>query len=158
VVRNFQETDMRFNLLSSLRRQGVRAGMIAAVGVAAWAAAGAAHAGSNVYWSVGVAAPGVQVGVANAPAVYGGSVYGAPVYGAPAYVQAAPVYVQPAPVYAAPAPVYYRPRVVAPVVYRPVVRPYGYGYRHHRHGPRPVPYYAPGAYGVGPAATVGYGP
>ena len=69
-----------------------------------------------------------------------------------------PVYVQPAPVYAAPAPVYYRPRVVAPVVYRPVVRPYGYGYRHHRHGPRPVPYYAPGAYGVGPAATVGYGP
>ena len=60
--------------------------------------------------------------------------------------------------YAAPAPVYYRPRVVAPVVYRPVVRPYGYGYRHHHHGPRPVPYYAPGAYGVGPAATVGYGP
>lgn len=144
---------MRFNLLSSLRRQGVRAGMIAAVGFAAWAAAGAAQAGSNVYWSVGVAAPGVQVGVANAPAVYGGSVYGAP-----AYVQSAPVYVQPAPVYAAPAPVYYRPRVVAPVVYRPVVRPYGYGYRHHHHGPRPVPYYAPGAYGVGPAATVGYGP
>ncbi|MBK6359540.1 MAG: hypothetical protein IPF39_06255 [Comamonadaceae bacterium] len=75
-----------------------------------------------------------------------------------AYVQSAPVYVQPAPVYAAPAPVYYRPRVVAPVVYRPVVRPYAYGYRHHQHGPRPVPYYAPGAYGVGPAATVGYGP
>jgi hypothetical protein len=79
----------------------------------------------------------VQVGVANAPAVYGGSVYGGPVYGAPAYVQSAPVYVQPAPVYAAPAPVYYRPRVVAPVVYRPVVRPYGYGYRHHQ--PRSAP-------------------
>ena len=74
---------MRFNLLSSIRRPGARAALAAAVGVAALAAAGAAQAGGNVYWSVGVAAPGVQVGVANAPPVYA----------------AAPVYVQPAPVY-----------------------------------------------------------
>lgn len=144
---------MRFNLLSSIRRPGARAALAAAVGVAALAAVGAAQAGGNVYWSVGVAAPGVQVGVANAPPVYAA---------APVYVQPAPVYVRPAPVWVQPAPVYYRaPRVVvpAPVVYRPVARGWAWGHRHHPHGPRPVPYaYGPRGNWVGPAAETGYGP
>jgi hypothetical protein len=136
---------MTFNNKSSSRRHGwIRAAAIASLGVAALAATGAAQAGGNVFWSVGVAAPGVQLGVANAPQIYAQP---APVYvqPAPVYYQPAPVYVQPAPVYVQPAPVYYRPaRVVvpAPVYYRPwagyrsvaYVQP-GYGYRQGpRHG------------------------
>jgi len=129
---------MTFNNKPSSRRHGwIRAAAIASLGLAALAATGAAQAGGNVFWSVGVAAPGVQLGVANAPQIYAqpAPVYyqPAPVYyqPAPIYVQPAPVYYRPAPVYVQPAPVYYRPaRVVvpAPVYYRP-----GHGYRH---GPR----------------------
>jgi len=138
-----------------------------ALGAGALVATGAARAG-NVAWSVGIAAPGVQVGLASAPQVY--------VQPGPVYVQPAPVYVQPgvssydqAPVYgaatpdypapsyygySAPAPVYYgaapayigavAPVVYAPpVVYRPrpvvVVRPAPPIYRHgYGHGYRPV--------------------
>jgi hypothetical protein len=81
----------------------------------AFAAVGSAHAGSNVYWSVGVhAAPGVTVAAGNyAPA---------------------PVYLAPAPVYYAPPPVVYvRP---APVVYAAPVYYGGYyrtGYVGHKH-------------------------
>ncbi|HYW56536.1 MAG TPA: hypothetical protein VE934_06235 [Polaromonas sp.] len=111
--------------------------------------AGAAQAGSNVYWSVGVGSPGVSVGVTNARPVY--------VQPAPVYYQPQPVYVQPAPVYyQRPAPVYYQPQPVyvqpAPVYYE---RPYkhrkhhGYGHGHYRqqawvHGPhgfQPPGYY-----------------
>ena len=151
---------MTFNNKPSSRRHGwIRAAAIASLGVAALAATGAAQAGGNVFWSVGVAAPGVQLGVANAPQIYAQP---APVYvqPAPVYYQPAPVYVQPAPVYVQPAPVYYRPaRVVvpAPVYYRP-----GHGYR-------PAAYVQPGhGYRQGPrngngyvASTfpgVGYGP
>lgn len=97
--------------------------------------AGVAQA-RDVYWSVGVGAPGVSVGVGNAPPVY----YGPP----PVYVQPAPVYVRPRPVYA-PRPVYYGP---PPVVYQPAPV-YYYGppghykprkpkkpHRHHRHNRR----------------------
>jgi len=73
---------------------------LAAVGTAS-----VAEARSNVFFSVGAnVAPGVAIGVSNAP------VYYPPVYAA------APVYVQPAPVYYggySPAPVYYGPPVVA---------------------------------------------
>jgi hypothetical protein len=84
--------------------------------------AGAAQA-RDVYWSLGVGAPGVAVGVGNAPVVYPQPVYVAP----------QPVYVRPRPVYAPP-PVYYgSPRVV----YRPAPVYYDYGrpghHRHHRH-------------------------
>lgn len=75
--------------------------LVAAAGVAlaALGMAGAAQA-DNVYWSVGVSSPGVNVGVANGPPVYQ-QVY-------------EPVYVQPRPVYVAPRPVYRRapPQVV----------------------------------------------
>ena len=79
------------------------------------AGAGAAQARSDVYWSVGVGAPGVAVGVGNA----------APMY----YAPPPPVYYAPPPVvYAPPRPVYYSP----PAVY------YGghdhwRGHRHHHH-------------------------
>ena len=59
-------------------------------------AAGAANAGSNVFWSIGISAPPVATVISNGPGYY-----------APA-----PVYYEPAPVYA-PAPAYsYPPRVV----------------------------------------------
>ena len=94
--------------------------------------AGAAQARDNVYWSLGVGAPGVAVGVGNAPPV----VYAPP----PVYVAPPPVYVQPRPVYMAPPPAYFAP----PVVYQPAPS-YYYGppghYRHRhwrerRHGHR----------------------
>jgi hypothetical protein len=103
---------------------------LAAIGLIALAAAGsAAHARSNVYWSVGVqAAPGVSIGVGN----------GVPVYAAPQplYVAPAPVYVAPLPVVVTPAPVYYG-YGPAPVYYsggyyvRPGKR--WHNKHHHRH-------------------------
>lgn len=80
-------------------------GKAALAGAAMLGFAGAAQAGSNVYWSIGVGSPGVSVGVTNAR---------------PVYVQPALVYYQPQPVYVQPAPVYYG-------------RPYGHK-KHHGHG------------------------
>jgi hypothetical protein len=90
-------------------------------------ACGVAQAGPNVYWSVGVSAPGYPVGVdavfSNAPRGVG---YSQPVYMAPPVAYAA----YPG-VYAAPA-VYVRP---LPVVYGPPAYYYGdRGWRRdHRH-------------------------
>ena len=111
-------------------RAAIAALATATVLVAGLCAGNAAHARSDVSWSLGIGAPGVSVGVTNG--------YG---YGAPAYVAApvynsypAPVYVQPPrvvyspPVYYAPRPVYYAP----PVVYREPPRyyqgPRGHGF------------------------------
>jgi len=95
---------------------------VAAVGCVL--ATGAANAGSNVYWSVGINVPPVGTVISNAP------VYVEP---APVYVPA-PVVYAPAPVYVVPAPpVVVVPRVVyrpAPVIYRPVPV-VAYPYRHH---------------------------
>ena len=91
--------------------------------LAAAGTATVAQARSDVFFSVGAnVAPGVAIGVSNAPMYY-----------PPVYVQPQPVYVQPAPVYYGyGAPVYYRP---APVYYAPVQVYYGpRGHRrHHRH-------------------------
>lgn len=86
----------------------------ACAALALLAAAGAAQARDNVYWSVGIeAAPGVTLGVGNHRPVL---VAPAPVYVAPQPVYVAPppvlvyprsYYVQPAPVYYASGPVYY---------------------------------------------------
>ena len=65
----------------------------AGVAVVAWGMAGAAQAG-DVYWSVGLGSPGVQVGASNAPQV----------------VHARPVFVAPQPVYLHQPPVYVYPR------------------------------------------------
>lgn len=109
-------------------------GLIAA---GALGAAATAQARNDVFWSVGVGAPGVSVGIGNAPAYYPPQpVYAAPqpVYVAPqpVYVAPQPVYVRPRPVYVAP-PAYYAPRVVyrpAPVYYGP---PGHYKHRHRGH-------------------------
>ena len=92
----------------------------AALVLAAAGTASVAQAGSNVYYSVGgYVAPGVSIGVSNAPMYY------PPAY-APVYVRPAPVYYYPpAPVYYGAAPVYYQP---APIYVKP---------RHWRHGHPP---------------------
>ena len=97
---------------------------VVALALAAAGTASVAQARSDVYFSVGAnVAPGVTLGVSNAP------VYYPPVYSAPVYYQPAPVYYAPAPVYYG-GPVYVRP---APVYYR-------HGKHHRRHG------YATGVY------------
>jgi hypothetical protein len=100
---------------------------IAAVALSLGAAA-SAHAGGNVFWSIGINAPldpyGTTIGttISNAPSYLAAPVYvqPAPIYYPPApVVYAPPVYVQPHPVYMQPRPVYVQPRPV--VVYpRPV--------------------------------------
>ena len=93
----------------------------AALALAALGAASMAHAGTDVYFSGSVVAPGVSVGLSSAPPVY----YPQPVYVEPqpvdtppavVYSDPAPVYEQSAPVYEETAPVYYvgRPRYYAP--------------------------------------------
>jgi hypothetical protein len=89
-----------------------------ALALAAVGTASVAEARSNVYFSIGgVVAPGVAVGVSNAP------VYYPPVYYAPQ-----PVYVRPAPVYYGyyPPPVYVQPAFAASYYYAPRHR------HHHR--------------------------
>ncbi|MEO7393158.1 MAG: hypothetical protein ABIU58_13360 [Ramlibacter sp.] len=103
-----------------------KAGAVALV-LAAAGTATVAQARSDVFFSIGAnVAPGVNIGVSNAPYYY------PPVYAAPYYVQPAPVYYQPStyyvsePVYVRPAPVYGVNYYYGPSVY--------YGHRrHHRH-------------------------
>lgn len=52
---------------------------------------------NDVHWSVGVASPGISIGVTNSR---------------PVVVVPAPVYVQPAPIYRRPAPIFVQPQVV----------------------------------------------
>ena len=85
-----------------------------ALALAAAGTATVAQARSDVFFSVGAnVAPGVSVGVSNAPAYYPPVYAQQPVYMAPQpvyYGYAQPqVYLQPAPVYCAPARVYYGP-------------------------------------------------
>lgn len=116
------------------------AGAAAALAIAAMGFAGAAHARSDVQFSVGVVLPGAQVGVTNAYPVYSQPVYAQP---QPVYYPQQPVYRQPQPVYYPQQPVYYQPRPVyhvrqpvyvvpAPVYYRGGHRGHGYGHGPHR--------------------------
>ncbi|WP_406625586.1 hypothetical protein [Acidovorax sp. SDU_ACID1] len=111
------------------RRSWFAAAASAGVVLALLAGPGIAQARSDVYWSVGVGAPGLAVGVGNAAPVY----YAPP----PVYYAPPPPVVYAPPVYRTPRPVYYAPPVVyapPPVYYR------GPGHRHwrgHDHrGPR----------------------
>lgn len=119
---------------SARSRAGVRGLMAATLVAGAWALSAGmspAQARDNVYWSVGVNSPGVQVGVSNGP---------------PVYVQRPrPVYVQPAPVVVYPGYGYERPRFIAPspVYYQQAPRvvyvdsysaPIGRGYDRHWRG------------------------
>ena len=90
------------------------------VAVATTLGAGAAHAGGQVSWAVGINSPGVGAVVSNGP-----------VYAPVPFYAAEPVYVAPRVV--VPAPVYYYPG--APVYYGPVVYPQPYMRWHHRHHP-----------------------
>jgi len=101
------------------------------VALAALASAGAAQAGDNVYWSVGMSVPGMQVGVANAVPVVQQVYMPRP----QVYVAQQPVYVAPQPVYVQPAPMYMaQPQYVQVGWDRP---DYGWkrrhGHRHHGH-------------------------
>ena len=85
-----------------------------ALALAAAGTATVAQARSDVFFSVGAnVAPGIALGVSNAPMYYPPVYVQQPVYMAPQpvyYGYAQPqVYVQPAPVYYAPARVYYGP-------------------------------------------------
>ena len=86
-----------------------------AVALGAFVAASAAHARTDVYFSIGVPAP----------------VYVEP---APVYVQPRPVYVEPRPVYVAPQPVYVQP---GPAYHE---RGHGYRYGERRYARRFGPY------------------
>ena len=113
------------------------------VGISTLAAAASAHAGGNVYWSIGINAPldpyGASIGttISNAPRYYQAP---APVYVQPApiyYERPAPIYYErPAPIYYAPAPIYYSPPVrVRPYPYyiaEPRWSPPGHGHWKHR--------------------------
>ena len=130
-----------------INRSVFLAGATATLALAAMSFAGSAHARDNVFWSVGMGAPGVSLNVGNA---------------GPVYMQSQPVYVQPEPVYYQPEPVYYQPRPVyvrpAPVYVQPEPvyygRPYGWN---RRHGGQYVqaarPGYGAGYYGPGYASV-----
>ena len=123
-------------------RSLVGAGAAVTLAVAALGFAGAAQARDNVFWSVGVGSPGVEVNVGNS---------------LPFYVQPQPIYVQPAPVYVQPAPVYYpRPVYVQPqpVYVQPAPVYYGRPGWRARNGYVQGVGYGPGYYGGGQ----GYGP
>ena len=118
-----------------MKNRSVSAWLAAAsVALLALGSTGAAQARGNVYWSAGVAVPGVVVGVGN-----GYSVYTTP---EPTYYAPAPGY-YPAPAYYAPPPVYYPPQSgyypPPAVYYAPPPPAYGYGYyrgsaRHPHYG------------------------
>jgi len=100
--------------------------VVAAVALGAVVAASAAHARSDVVFSIGLNVPG-------------GYVQHQPVYvqPQPVYVQPQPVYVQPQPVYVQPRPVYVQPQ---PVYVQPRQAEYGYGYGHGYYAQRRGPY------------------
>jgi len=95
-------------MTTNAQRKALIGATVALVGLLA---AGAAEAGTNVQWSIGINAP-LAPGVALGTVVSNGPGY----YPAPVYVQPAPVVYAPAPVvyappvYAAPRPVYVHPR------------------------------------------------
>lgn len=106
---------------------------IAALGASALVSSSAVLA-RDVAWSVGIASPGVQIGVSNAPQV---------IYRQPVYSPQTVYYSQPQVVYLQPQVTYVQPQVVyAPQAYYV-----------------PQPYYAPQPYYVGPAfaPTIVYG-
>lgn len=109
------------------------AGATATLAIAALVFADSAHARDNVYWSVGVGAPGVSLNVGNAGPVY--------MPAQPVYFEPEPIYYRPSPVYVRPAPIYVQP---LPVYYG---RPYGWNQRHGRqHVQSPRPGYGGGYY------------
>ena len=107
----------------------VKAAAAAGIALAALGTASVAQARSDLFFSIGAnVAPGLTLGVSNAPYYRSAPVYYQP---APVYYQPAPAYYEPAPVYYEPAPVYYQPAVYYAPPVMTYVRPYGH--HHHRH-------------------------
>ena len=135
-----------------VNRSVFMAGATAALALAALSFAGSAQARDNVFWSVGLGAPGVSLNVGNAGPVY---MQAQPVY-QPVYVEPAPVYYyQPRPVFVRPAPIYVQPQAVY------YDRPYRSHRRHdgrYMQGPRAG--YGAGYYGprYAPVTQVYYQP
>lgn len=126
-------------------------GTAAALAVAALGFAGTAQARDNVYWSVGVGAPGALVNVGNALPVYSQPqvIYNSPPV---VYTQPQVVYTQPAPVYVQPRPYYYgQPQVVytqPQVVYGHPGKHHGW-HKKHKHDRDDDDYRGYGGYGGG---------
>ena len=119
------------------RSVGMASAAAATLAVVTMSFAGVVHARDNVYWSVGVGSPGVEVNVANAFPVYTQpqAVYVQP---QPVYVQPQPVYIQRPPVYVQPQPIYVQPRSYyyngpPQVIYVQPGQGYRYGWN-KRHG------------------------
>jgi len=91
-------------------------GATAALALAAMSFAGSAQARDDVFWSVGVGAPGVSLNMSNA---------------GPVFMQAQPVYFQPAPIYYQPRPVLVRP---VPIYLQRQPLYYGHPHGWSRHG------------------------
>lgn len=98
----------------------------AAFAGATFLAAASAHAGGNVFWSIGINAPLDPYGASIGTTISNGPGYHHP---APAYVESAPIYYAPAPVYYAP-PVFVRPR---PIYYHAPAPVYAQPRHHHPH-------------------------
>ena len=88
------------------------AGLAATLAFAAMAFAGAAQARDNISLSLGIATPGLSVGISNGYQ--------------PRYYEPRAVYVQPAPIYVQPRPIYYGPQT-----YYQAQPNYYKGKRHH---------------------------
>jgi len=101
-----------------LNRGKTRTLVLVSLAMAGTLAAGAARAGSNVQWSIGINAP-LAPGVAIGTVVSSGPGYYAP----PVYVAPAPVFYAPAPLYVAPPPIYLPARPVVYVPHRAYVQP-----------------------------------
>lgn len=119
-----------------------RLALIAAAGFFSAGFAGMARA-NDVTWSVGVASPGVSIGVTNSR---------------PVVVVPAPVYVQTVPVYRRPAPVFVQPQVV---YVQPQPPSYGWykerGNKHHdKHGRRDDRGWEHQGYAAAPVYAPGY--
>lgn len=116
---------------SAWARAGAASLAVLALGASTTAVAG------DVYWSVGLSSPGVQLGVFSPQPIY--------VQPQPVYVQPQAVYVQPQPYYVQPRPVYVQPQVVytqsrpvyvqpRPVYVQPQPQGVYNGWNHPRHG------------------------
>lgn len=119
----------------------------AALALAGLGMTGAAQARDDVYWSIGLSSPGVQLGVANAPPV---------IVHQPVYSQPYPIYSEPRTVYRQPPVVYVAPRPIVYVrpapVYLPPPRYVRAGWDHpgrgwrHGHGRHEQERFGPGRF------------